>query len=261
MKSSQLKQLVKTIIREVWDIPQEKSYKDLGGWARDNIEQDGTYKGEPLHNYGFFYKVGDKIPLKKYNLINAMTLWNTAKKKRNTNLSLGKPVGVSEMQNLTKQDGVMGAVNVEMTEPSGRYKDDMENGQAIKRLHNLNEYSEIGNGFFEISSKDARKLSAGRLPEPGKEVLVPAPQGMETTNGFVWLARTVKGGKVVWSIRDSGGWKLVNGQARLEEESGTGAVAGYATPYAFSKKKSGSQRALDVTTKMGYKKVGEAPRV
>jgi hypothetical protein len=39
------------------------------------------------------------------------------------------------------------------------------------------------------------------------------------------------------------------------EETGTGAVAGYSTPYAFSKRKSGSKRALDVTTKMGYKKV------
>lgn len=41
----------------------------------------------------------------------------------------------------------------------------------------------------------------------------------------------------------------------IAEETGTGAVAGYSTPYAFSKKKSGSKRALDVTTKMGYKKV------
>lgn len=40
----------------------------------------------------------------------------------------------------------------------------------------------------------------------------------------------------------------------LDEESATGAVAGYSTPYAFSKK-SGSKRALDATTKMGYKKV------
>lgn len=41
----------------------------------------------------------------------------------------------------------------------------------------------------------------------------------------------------------------------FNEETGTGAVAGYSTPYAFSKRKSGSKRALDVTTKMGYKKV------
>ena len=42
---------------------------------------------------------------------------------------------------------------------------------------------------------------------------------------------------------------------KIDEMTGTGAVAGYSTPYAFSKKKSGSKRALDATTKMGYKKV------
>jgi hypothetical protein len=40
----------------------------------------------------------------------------------------------------------------------------------------------------------------------------------------------------------------------VNEMTGTGAVAGYSTPFAFSKK-GGSKRALDVTTKMGYKKV------
>ena len=43
---------------------------------------------------------------------------------------------------------------------------------------------------------------------------------------------------------------------KVSEQTGTGAVAGYATPFAFSKRnKDGSKRALDVTTKMGYKKV------
>jgi hypothetical protein len=41
----------------------------------------------------------------------------------------------------------------------------------------------------------------------------------------------------------------------MSEMTGTGAVAGYQTPFAFSKKKSGSQRALDVTKKMGFKVV------
>jgi hypothetical protein len=57
---------------------------------------------------------------------------------------------------------------------------------------------------------------------------------------------------------------MKNGRAvldNLSEMTGTGAVAGYATPYAFSKKKSGSQRAVDVTKKMGYTVVGPSPRV
>ena len=39
----------------------------------------------------------------------------------------------------------------------------------------------------------------------------------------------------------------------LNEMTGTSAVAGYQTPYAFSKKKTGSQKALDATKKIGYK--------
>lgn len=45
-------------------------------------------------------------------------------------------------------------------------------------------------------------------------------------------------------------------ESTIKEMSTTGGVAGYDTPFAFSKKnKDGSKRALDVTTKMGFKKV------
>jgi hypothetical protein len=39
----------------------------------------------------------------------------------------------------------------------------------------------------------------------------------------------------------------------LKEMTGTGAVAGYDTPFAFTKHKDGSKRALDVTKKLGFK--------
>jgi hypothetical protein len=41
----------------------------------------------------------------------------------------------------------------------------------------------------------------------------------------------------------------------IKEMTGTGAVAGYATPFAFTKHKDGSKRALDVTKKLGFKVV------
>jgi hypothetical protein len=44
-------------------------------------------------------------------------------------------------------------------------------------------------------------------------------------------------------------------EENIQEMTATGAIAGYATPFAFSKKKSGSQRALDVTKKLGFKVV------
>lgn len=166
MKKSQLKFLIKEIVKSIrlfeniasrsdldigtmkavnveesqWEEPEEKLYSNMSQWAKDNLEKDGTYKGEPLHNYGFIYKVGELIPLIKYHLLNAMHLWNTAKKKKNENLRFGKPLG-------------------------------------------------------------------------------------------------------------------------MDEESGTGAIGGYQTPFAFSKNKSGSQRAIDATKKLGYKVVGSTPRV
>jgi len=39
----------------------------------------------------------------------------------------------------------------------------------------------------------------------------------------------------------------------LNEMTGTGAVAGYQTPFAFSKRSSGSKKAMDATKKAGYK--------
>jgi hypothetical protein len=47
----------------------------------------------------------------------------------------------------------------------------------------------------------------------------------------------------------------------LNEMSTTGGVAGYMTPNAFTKNKSGSKRAIDATKKLGYRVVGDAPRV
>ena len=140
--------------------------------------------------------------------------------------------------------GVMKAVNVEET---------------ISTHH-------IGQGFFKIDGVTASKLSNGKMSKFGfgYEMLVPAPAGFKTAKGFVWLSRRADGGQMVWTIRDSKNWVLKDGRAVLsptEEQTGTGAVAGYQTPFAFSRKGSGSKRALDVTTKMGYTKVGEAPRV
>ncbi len=73
----------------------------------------------------------------------------------------------------------------------------------------------IDNGFFQISTADARKLAGGKLPRHGFEKLVKAPerflsennhfepQWLKSATGFVWLARTVTWGKQVWSIREA----------------------------------------------------------
>ena len=75
----------------------------------------------------------------------------------------------------------------------------------------------IDNGFYKISDQLAKKLNVGKLPGAGMEKLVKAPTGFKTQNGYVWLAMTRVNQKPVWSIRDSGGWKLDKGLAVLEE--------------------------------------------
>ena len=120
-------------------------------------------------------------------------------------------------------------------------------------------WKEIDSGFFKINSDLARKLGGGKLPGPGMEKLVAAPKGFQSKRGFVWLAPTISGGNPVWSIRDAHNWKLVNGMAVLsssdvtgvDEQTSTGAVAGYSTPFAFSKKKQGSGRAIQAAKKYG----------
>ena len=71
------------------------------------------------------------------------------------------------------------------------------------------------------------------------------------------------GGKEIFTIDDNpssvsfvSGWNAALAHLKkvgLNEMTGTSAVAGYQTPYAFSKKKTGSQKALDATKKIGYK--------
>jgi len=46
----------------------------------------------------------------------------------------------------------------------------------------------------------------------------------------------------------------------IDEETSTGAVAGYSTPFAFTKNKKGSPKGIQAAKKYG-KVVGEAPRV
>lgn len=113
ISTSELKSLVKEIIEEtlgensqydhfsvtkenMWPNPdvELKQYTDVSQWEKDNVENlTGKYKGEPLHNYGFLYKVGALVPTGEFNMNNAMKLWNMAKKKQQQNIKLGTPAG------------------------------------------------------------------------------------------------------------------------------------------------------------------------
>jgi hypothetical protein len=74
----------------------------------------------------------------------------------------------------------------------------------------------IDNGFYRITEKEAKRL-CGTLPDYGRERLV------QCEEDFYWIARTItldkEGNRIqVWSVRDSHGWYLRNGQAVLGGE-------------------------------------------
>jgi hypothetical protein len=80
-----------------WPVPEEKRYSDINKWVSDNIK-DGKYIGEPLHNYGFTYKVGQPVNMGNGQLLLAMRVWNTAKKSRNNNLKMNRPAGFGTLR-------------------------------------------------------------------------------------------------------------------------------------------------------------------
>lgn len=125
---SEVKSIIKDIINEMWvgweeskqteskDLAKEerwstadkqlKQYTDVNQWEKDNVENlTGKYKGEPLHNYGFLYKVGSLVPTGEFNMNNAMKLWNMAKKKQQQNIKLGKPAGFPNTSPLYEAKG------------------------------------------------------------------------------------------------------------------------------------------------------------
>lgn len=73
----------------------------------------------------------------------------------------------------------------------------------------------IDNGFYEISEQLAKRLCGGDLPQYGHEKLV-------AHNGkHYWLTLTKNWRlKSVWSVRDAGSWRLVDGQAVLGGSNG-----------------------------------------
>ncbi len=169
----------------------------------------------------------------------------------------------------------------EQINPDGRYQDDMENGTAVKRLHNLDEWVSNNYSYWMITKKD--NMVGSQSGNDLKKLLVLAKerdydefavykneQGFHSTSQMEYL--------IYWYDKspDDGYYSNVSRKnhpevaqkqirsldkintiigKKIREITGTGAVSGYATPFAFSKRKSGSKRALDVTTRMGFKKV------
>ncbi len=77
----------------------------------------------------------------------------------------------------------------------------------------------IDPGWYVITERRAKKLNKGRLPRPGYEACV------QHLGVWFWLARTRHHGEIVWSVRDSRGWHVVDNGTALLSTPGTEAAA------------------------------------
>jgi hypothetical protein len=141
----------------------------------------------------------------------------------------------------------------------GKYVDDMESGVAVKKLHSLDENGGLLYKQRFVYPEDFKGVKnyirVTRRPDTDEFVVLWYENGKlnEDKSYFTNDAADAWNTFVLMKpqVDKANNPKMNNG---VNEETGTGAVAGYATPFAFSKK-NGSKRALDVTTKMEYKKV------
>jgi len=251
MKKSELKKLIKECVKEIlckeshWEEPEEKYYSNLVSWEKDNVDAvSGKYKGEPLNNYGFPYKVGSVVPKEVGFRRLAMGNWNDAKKAKNNNLKLGRPLGMSEsMTTRTELDtGIMKAVNLENEFDGKKWpkhnakisKEEMEEAKTV--AHKI--WQPVYLTTFHSTSLDGKhKFFEIRLHS--------------ATGDRHWMYKD-EHGKWFYSKGTGVESKFVPADEYLKEMSTTGGVAGYNTPFAFSKKSTGSKKAMDATKKAGY---------
>lgn len=147
---------------------------------------------------------------------------------------------------------VMMAVNVgEMVGDDGRYQDDMESGAAVKKLHNLNEMGQQ-KFIYPVNFRTVKNyIRILKKTATGEFVVYWYENGKKNENKS-YFTDDKEDAIGTFNAMKSHVDKVNSG---MNEMTSTGAVAGYATPFAFSKKGSGSKRALDVTKRMGYTKV------
>lgn len=226
-----------------WDSPEDKIYTDVNEWSLDNVDdRTNKYIGEPLVNYGFTYKVGMVVPPKEGYRAMAMKLWNDAKKRKNENLRMGRPAGQFQEENVNEMSGMEGLGLATAGFAVGTmiwrsFKDliiKLIGNQKLKNLpltptniDSLCSYLTVGKKYDDTKIETLKTEIKSRI-----------------SNGTI---KNIK--DLVDYAEDRISEQL---PPKLKEMTSTGAVAGYSTPYAFSKKNSmGSGKAIKAAKKYG----------
>jgi hypothetical protein len=206
-------------------VDNDKQYKDVQLWSKDNLDVNGRYKGKPLHNYGFIYDVGDLIPV--INRHSAMEIWNQAKKFKKIHLKSRKSANIKESNFVNKLKQKL----KEKTNPDGTYSDDMEDAIRMKHAEGLNESETIykdrqgGQDVYWMDNKDLG----------GKIHLKPE-----------YVKKYIKKGYKLVDLKDA------NEINEMTTSSAAGGQAGgtISVPAWGTKNKDGSPKAIQATKKM-----------
>lgn len=253
MKKSQLKKLIEAVVREMKHLPAYVyKHKVKNAEMRFSTPQkavDWLRKLEPefrVKDQGM-WQYDDDYLLKNYFIYDDGTQPFDLER-RVRELEKNKYKGVYE--DLTTRGeldaGLMKAVNVEENEFDGK--------QAP--VHN----AKISNAEMEEAKNVAYKIwqpvyltqfhSIDRLG--GKHFVV----YLHSATGDKHYLMKDKSGKWLYSTGHGEESRWVSADEYLNEMTTTGAVAGYSTPFAFTKNKKGSKRALDASKKIGYTPTG-----
>jgi len=148
------------------------------------------------------------------------------------------------------RSSVMKAVNIgEKVGFDGKYVDDMQSGVAVKKLHNLDEVESYKRGVIYPqnfkSFKNYIRLSKNTATD---EFIVLWYENGKLNEDKSYFTSDIKDAYTTFVLMKK---QVDKENSTVNEETGTGAVAGYQTPYAFSKKKDGSAKAIASAKKYG----------
>ena len=134
----------------------------------------------------------------------------------------------------------------------GKYIDDMESGVAVKKLHNLDESNKQKFVYPENFKQVRNYIRIVRRPETNEFVVTWYENG-RLNEDKSYFTDDIKDAWDTFNHMKSQVDKANNPNLNngVNEETGTGAVAGYQTPFAFSKNKQGSSRAIASAKKYG----------